>query len=126
MRDLNSVILTGRLGKDVELKTTPGGKYVSTFSLAVNFDDKTDWMMCKAWDKAAEAMSKFAHKGDHLTVAGRLVNREYEHNGENRKITEVVVDRIIFADRKEGVQRPRVEDYKEQMPPIDDEDSLPF
>ena len=120
MRDLNSVILSGRIGKDVELKTTPGGKYVASFSLAVNFDEKTEWVMCKCWDKAAEALSKYSRKGDHLTIAGRLMNREFEHNGETRKITEVVVDRIIFPDRKEK------ESYKEQMLPDEEDGDLPF
>lgn len=127
MRDLNNVILTGRLGKDIELKTTGSGKYVTTFSLAVNFDDKTDWILCKAWDKAAEALSKFSQRGDHLTIAGRLVTREYEHNDETRKITEVVVDRIVFPDRKsEGMPSVSASDYKEQMLPDADSDELPF
>lgn len=118
MRDVNSWIGTGRIGKEIELKTTPTGKSVVNFSLAVTFDDRTDWFLCVAWDKAAEALSKYARKGDRLTIGGRLLTREYQHNGENRKITEINVEKIIFPDRKEKVSP---EEYRD-----DDTDDLPF
>ncbi|MBR2389626.1 MAG: single-stranded DNA-binding protein, partial [Mogibacterium sp.] len=64
MRDLNSVIITGRVGQNIELKTTGNGKYVVNFNLAVQNDDTTNWIRCVAWEKTAEALNKYAHKGD--------------------------------------------------------------
>lgn len=118
MRDVNSWIGTGRIGKEIELKTTPTGKSVANFSLAVTFDDHTDWFLCVAWDKAAEALNKYARKGDRLTIGGRLLTREYQHNGENRKITEINVEKIVFPDRRERIPDPA--EYK------DDGEELPF
>ena len=115
MRDVNSVILTGRIGKELELKSTPSGKSVCNFSLAVVRDESVDWIYCVAWDKGAEALTKFAHKGDRLTIQGRLMVREFEHNGENRKVTEVTVEKIVFSDKRE---------YREE--PAETSDDLPF
>ena len=124
MRDLNSWIGTGRIGKDIEVKSTPTGKSVANFSLAVAFDEKVDWVMCVAWDKAAEALSKYARKGDRLTIMGRLMTREYQHNGENRKVTEINVEKIVFPDRKK--EESTIPMTNEPLLDETSDDSLPF
>jgi len=101
---INRVILTGNLGKDVDLRYTPNGKAVATFSLAVkdNFTkDKTHWIDIVVWGKSAENCANFIGKGSSVAVDGRLSTRDYE-NKEGRKVyvTEVVADSVQFLDRK--------------------------
>ena len=101
---VNRVVLTGNLGKDVELKYTPNGKAVATFSLAVkdNFvKDKTHWINIVVWGKPAENCSQYIGKGSSVAVDGRLSTRDYE-NKEGRKVyvTEVVADSVQFLDKK--------------------------
>ena len=101
---INRIVLTGRLGKDVELRYTPSGKAVASFSLAVNdnFDrEKTYWLSIIVWGKTAENCSRYLSKGSHVAVEGRISTRSYE-NQEGRKvyITEVVADRVEFLDKK--------------------------
>ena len=97
---INRVILTGKLGKDVELKYTPNGKAVATFSLAVNDNfnkDKTHWLPIVVWGKPAENCANYIGKGSSVAVDGRINTRDYE-NKEGRKvyITEVVADSVQF------------------------------
>ena len=124
MRDLNSIVLTGRVGNNIELKTTGTGKSVCNMTLAVKNDDQTNWIRCVAWEKTAEALSKFAHKGDRLTIKGRLQSREWEQNGQKRTTTEVWVEWIQFLSSK----RDPEDDYKTMLTEdeaLDNED-LPF
>ena len=101
---INKVILSGRLGRDVELRQTPNGKEVATFSLAVtdNFNREiTHWINIVVWNKQAEHCANYLSKGSHVAIEGRLNTRSYE-NKEGRKvnITEIVADRVEFLDSK--------------------------
>ena len=98
------MILTGKLGKDVELRYTPQGKSVATFSLAVNDNfnrELTHWINIIVWGKSAENCANYIGKGSHVAVEGRINTRNYE-NQEGKKIyiTEVVADRVEFLDKK--------------------------
>ena len=99
---LNSVIIHGRLTKDIELKQTNNGAAVITFSVAndrfVNGEKKTDFFDLIAWNQNAKFINQHFKKGDGIIVVGRLQNREYvDSNGNNRRIIEIVVDRVEFA-----------------------------
>lgn len=101
---INKVILSGRLGRDVELRQTPNGKEVATFSLAVtdNFNrEVTHWINIVVWNKQAEHCANYLSKGSHVAIEGRLNTRSYE-NKEGRKVsvTEIVADRVEFLDSK--------------------------
>lgn len=101
---INRVILSGRLGKDPDLRYTPSGKAVATFSLAVtdNFNrEVTHWLNCVIWGKSAENCSSYLNKGSHAAIEGRIQTRSYE-NKEGRKVsvTEIVADRVEFLDSK--------------------------
>lgn len=101
---INRVILTGRLGKNPDLRYTQSGKAVATFSLAVtdNYNrEVTHWLNVVVWNKQAENCSAYLSKGSLVGVEGRIQTRNYE-NKEGRKVyvTEVVADRVEFLDPK--------------------------
>lgn len=98
---MNQVTLIGRLTKDPELKYTQGGKAFCKFSIAVTREfnrDEADFIGCVAWDKRAETIAEYLRKGRRIAIQGRLNVRSYEQNGENKWITEVIVDKFDFID----------------------------
>ena len=117
--NLNKVILCGRLTADPELKQTPSGIAVVSFTLAVNrrFQSRTadqaqaqqaDFISVVAWRQTAEFISKFFKKGSALCVTGSLQTRSWQDpQGNRRYSTEVVVDDAMFVDsRTEGGVAP--------------------
>lgn len=105
---INISALTGRLTADVELKTTPSGVSVCSFSLAVdrNYTPKgeeraTDFIDCVAWRNTAEFISKYFSKGSMIGIEGAIQTRTYtDKEGKNRKVTEVVVNNASFCGSK--------------------------
>jgi single-strand DNA-binding protein len=108
-RDLNKVMLTGRLGKDVELRVTPTGRSVATFRVASsrnvkdgdNWKEQTEWFQVVAWEKLAETCSNYLHKGSHVFIEGRLQTREWQDKeGQRRFSTEVIATDMTMLDSK--------------------------
>jgi single-strand DNA-binding protein len=107
-KDLNKVMLTGRLGKDVELRVTPNGSSVATFSVASSrnvkdgdgWKEQTEWFNVVAWEKLAETCANYLHKGSRVYIEGRLQTREYEKDGQKRYFTEVITNDLIMLDSK--------------------------
>ena len=99
---MNTVNLTGRLGKEPELKTTNSGKSVIAFSIAVqDGKDRTYWLPIVAWEKTAEFISRFFRKGDGIEITGKLTERKYEdQNGNKRSVVEVVATNVGFPQGK--------------------------
>lgn len=131
---LNSVSLCGRVGQDIELKSTPNGKYVTTFSLAVGRDfsanGETDWVSVVAWDKTAEFVKKYFPKGRMMIVNGRLQTRSWETpDGKKRSVTEVVAEKVYFAGDKTEKTNTAAEDNSSINPEWFEEianEPLPF
>lgn len=102
---MNKVIVTGRLGRDVELSTAPqSGKSVTTITLAVQdrFNrEQTDWFDVVLWDKLAELAGQYLRKGSKILVEGRLKTRSWD-NKEGQKVykTEIIAENIEFLDSK--------------------------
>lgn len=104
----NKVILMGRITKDLELKTTPSGVAVLSFSLAVERsyaakgeERQTDFINCVAWRNTAEFISRFFSKGAMILVEGELQTRSYQDkDGNNRTVTEVIVSSSSFTGEK--------------------------
>jgi single-strand DNA-binding protein len=100
---LNRVILIGRLTRDPELKYTPSGTAVTTFTLAINrkFNkEQTDFIDIVVWRQSAEFCANYGSKGRLVAVEGRLQVRTYEtKEGQKRKVTEVVADDVRFLDK---------------------------
>ena len=105
--NFNKVILGGRMTADAELKQTPSGVSVCTFSVAVNRkggkdgDQKTDFINCVAWRNTADFISKYFGKGSSIMLCGSLQKRSWQdNNGVTRYATEVIVDDVYFVDSK--------------------------
>lgn len=97
---INTVVLTGRITKDIELRRTTSGKTCTSFTLAVNRNkQETDFINCVAWDKVAELLERYTHKGSQIGVEGRIQTRNYDdRNGKKVYITEVLVNSISFLE----------------------------
>jgi single-strand DNA-binding protein len=95
---LNSCILTGNLGADVEMFYTSDGKPVATFSLAFRFGkDKTGWIKVSCFNKLAEVCEKFLHKGAKIAVIGSLDQEKWEtQSGESRTAYKLVAHSLEF------------------------------
>ena len=108
---LNSVIIMGRIGNDLELKRTPGGTAVVTFPVACDRDFKndgekvTDWPDVVAWRNTAEYLAKYGSKGRMVAIKGRIQTRSWtDKQGNKRKAVEIVADNVYFADSKNAAQ----------------------
>ena len=109
---INRVVLTGRLTRNPELKTTQNGLSVASFTLAVNrqFTDANgnrgaDFINCVIWKKSAENLCKYTHKGSLIGIDGRLQTRSYDNNnGQKVFVTEVVVDSFSLLEPKNESQ----------------------
>lgn len=109
---VNKVILVGNLGKDPELKYTPSGSAVATFSIATSerFKDrsgeqqeKTEWHNIIAWRQLAEICGKYLHKGKQVYIEGRIQYRTYDDRDGNKKyITEIVADQMQMLGSRSG------------------------
>lgn len=107
---VNKVILIGNLGKDPELRYTPAGTAVCTFSLATSeiFNDKqgqrqekTEWHNIVAWKVLAETCGRYLHKGKQVYVEGRLQSRSFkDRNGDDREKTEIVINQMQMLGGK--------------------------
>ena len=105
----NNVNLIGRLTKDVEVKKTSTGKSVASISLAVDSGRKdnsgnniTNFFNLVVWDKNADNMALYAHKGNLIAVEGELSSRTYSQDGKNRTVTEVIVHEWLNLSPKQG------------------------
>lgn len=127
---LNTVILHGRLTKDIEIRYTQSNKAVASFTIAVDrMKEGTDFINCQAWDKTAETMSKFLAKGSEIVVNGRIQTRAWEDNeGKKRYATEVVVNTFDFCGSKKDNGNSSNGDSIDNFIPvdIDSTDDLPF
>ena len=107
---LNKVILIGRLTKDPELRYTPSGAAVFSFTIAVerNFanqqgDREADFIPIIAWRKQAENCAQYLNKGALVAVDGRLQVRSYDGNdGQRRWVTEVIAENVRFLSKGSG------------------------
>lgn len=109
-RGLNKVMIIGNLGRDPEMRYTPSGKPVTSFSVAVSRSfvkaegertEVTDWFNVVAWGRLAEICSQYLTKGSMVYVEGRLETRSWEgDNGQKHYRTELVANDVNILDRK--------------------------
>ncbi len=142
---INRVVLVGRLTKDPELKYTPAGVAVATFTLAVNRtfsnqqgEREADFINCVVWRKPAENTANFLKKGSLAGVEGRLQTRNYEgQDGKRVYVTEVVADSVQFLEPRGangggGQSRdfmsppPQSNGYESAQNPFEAHDNSPF
>lgn len=120
---MNTIILTGRLTADPELRQTPSNVSVCRFTVAVqrNFKDKdgnyiADFISCVAWRAQAEFISKYFSKGSAIQVRGSMQNANYtDANGVKHYAMECLVDHIEFGMGKKEDVRPQEQNTEVQM-----------
>ena len=106
MGSVNKVILVGNLGRDAELRYTPGGAAVATLNLATTEvwndkggqrQEKTEWHRIVLWGKQAESLQEYLTKGKQIYVEGRLQTRQWDDkDGNKRYTTEIKADRVTL------------------------------
>ena len=122
MANLNKVFIIGNCGKEPEMRFTPSGKPVTSFSVAVNSkfgeSESTEWFNIVAWDKLALSCNQYLTKGQQVFVEGRLQTHSWEDKeGVKHYKTEVIANKVLFlGQRKQG---------EETTSEIDPED-IPF
>lgn len=132
---LNKIIIMGRLTRDPEMRRTQGGTAVTSFTMAVDRDFKsqsgekeTDFIDVVAWRNTGEFAAKYLAKGRMAAVEGRIQVRDWQDkDGNRRKSVEVVADNVYFADSKRDSkpQESRTVDDQE-FDEIEDDGDLPF
>src|SRR5947209_20227959 len=106
MGSVNKVILVGNLGRDAELRYTPGGAAVATLNLATTEvwndkggqrQEKTEWHRIVLWGKQAESLQEYLTKGEQIYVEGRLQTRQWDDKDGNKRYTaDIKADRITL------------------------------
>lgn len=127
---LNHIVLMGRLCADPELRRTNSGTPVTSFTLAVDRDFKsqsgekeTDFIEVQCWRNTAEFASKYFYKGRMAIVEGRLQIRNWtDKDGNKRKNAEVVADNIYFGDTKTQGSEAPAQKFEE----VESDGDLPF
>ena len=152
---VNKVILVGNLGKDPEVRYTPGGQAVANFTIATNENwmdksgqkqERTEWHRIVVWGKLAELCSEYLSKGRQVYVEGRLQTREWTNKeGAKQYTTEIVANQVVFlsgGERGQGRGPSRstgsgagADDFGQPPPPFEEapgpagvkaEDDIPF
>ena len=135
---LNKIFIMGRLTRDPELRRTQSGTAVTSFSLAVDRDFKsqsgekeTDFIDVVAWRSTAEFVAKYFTKGRMAVVEGRLQIRDWtDKDGNKRRNAEVLADNIYFGDAKKdvdsGANRYAVGQFVEVDEDFDADGDMPF
>ncbi|EAF8122200.1 single-stranded DNA-binding protein [Listeria monocytogenes] len=119
---MNRVVLVGRLTKDPDLRYTPAGVAVATFTLAVNRpfknaqgEQEADFINCVVWRKPAENVANFLKKGSMAGVDGRIQTRNYEDNdGKRVFVTEVVAESVQFLESRNHTEGATSNNYQNQ------------
>jgi single-strand DNA-binding protein len=111
MADINTVVVSGRLTRDVELKTTPGGASVADMGLAVNrkyknntsgeWVEETSFFNIVVWGRQAENCAQYLSKGSPVAIEGRLRSRSWEaQDGQKRTVVEITAGNVQFLSNR--------------------------
>ena len=121
---INSVVLVGRLTRDVEVRKTASGLSVASFTIACdrrlsqeqknNGAQSADFISCVAWRGSADFLSSYAHKGDTVGVEGRIQTRSYDRDGQMVYVTEVLANSVNLLHSKQTVQSQEQSSYEPQ------------
>ena len=122
-RDLNRVMLIGRLGRDPELRYTQTGSPVANFSIANNRSyttssgekrEEVNFFNCIAWSKLGEIIVEYCKKGRRIGIEGRLQQRSWDDkDGNKRSTVEIVVENFQFLDSKSTSDDNVIDDFVE-------------
>jgi len=113
MKSVNKVILIGTLGRDPEIRSTANGMNVAKFSIATNerykdrdgqWQERTEWHNIVCWQRLAEIVRDYTHKGDRIYIEGRLQTSSWDdkQTGEKKYKTEIVANDLVLIGGKQG------------------------
>lgn len=137
---INTIIVSGNVGKDAVLRVTPNGKHISSFSIPAKTgfgeNEKTSWLNCKMFGAMAEKLSVAVVKGAKITVSGEFVIEEWtRQDGSTAQTPTILVRDIDLPPRgTPGNDKPRPQPNQQQKsssapqnePPMDFDDDIPF
>lgn len=139
---MNKIIVIGNLGRDPEMRYTPNGQSVTSFSIASSRKyttsageqrEETEWFNVSAWGRHAELCNQYLTKGRQVYVEGRLSSRTYEtRDGQTRFVNEINLTDVQFLrggnepGGGENSYAPGPAGMSDEGPPMDDVDDLPF
>lgn len=129
---MNVCIFTGRVGRDPEVRTTPGGDAVLSWPLAVDTGTRdkpaTMWLDCSLWGKRGQALQQYVLKGAKLTVSGRLAQEDYQaKDGSTRSKLRLSVDQVELPPRGDSAPAPAPAPARKNPTRLQDmDDDLPF
>jgi len=112
MPSLNKVLIIGNVGSDPEMRFTPNGRPVTSFSVATNWiyttpegerKQETEWFNVVTWNRLAEQCNQFLGKGRLVFAEGRIHTRSWDgQDGQQHSRIEVIANRVVFLDRRGG------------------------
>ena len=107
---INRVIISGRLTRDPEIRSTAGGMAIMSFGVAVNdrrknqqtgeWEDYVNWISCTMFGARAESVSRYLSKGTKVSIEGKLRWSQWEKDGQKRSKIDVIVDEIEFMSSR--------------------------
>ncbi len=110
MANLNRVEIIGNVGNAPEMRFTPSGKPVTSFSVAVNSKfgetESTEWFNVVAWQKLAETCNQYLEKGQQVFIEGRLQTHTWEDDSGKHYKTELIASRVLFLGQRKNKQTP--------------------
>ena len=139
---MNSIVISGRLTRKLELKQTKTNKYMSDFSIAVNRGTKNDdgeyevdYINCRCWNKTAENLCQYQDKGSYIIVEGSIRVENYtDKDGNNRYTTYVLANNIEYTSKKQVSEKQEaqalaqnsINNWDSGKEIVIDPDELPF
>ncbi len=134
-RGLNKVMIIGHLGRDPEMRYTPSGKPVTTFTVAVSRSwntasrerqSETEWFNVVAWGNLAEICKQYLTKGQQVYIEGRLKTRRWDDKeGQKHLSVEIIASEMMMLGERREVSQAAEESSTESSPSVD-EDEFPF
>ena len=135
---INTIIVSGNVGKDAVLRVTPNGKHIASFSIPAKTgfgeNEKTSWLNCKMFGAMAEKLSVAVVKGAKVTVSGEFVIEEWTRQDGTAAQTPTILVRDIDLPPRSGQQQSAAQPQRQQQsstpqpsePPMDFDDDIPF
>lgn len=124
--NLNSVVIGGRIGREIEPKFSAAGKCIAKFSIAIDDgygeNKRVNWIPVTCFEKLAETVAQHCGKGSEVVIEGRISVSQYEKDGDKRTFTEVIANRVHFGAKANGGSGAPAAAGE----PTDDGDSIPF
>lgn len=135
---INTIVVSGNVGKDAVLRVTPNGKHIASFSIPAKTgfgeNEKTSWLNCKMFGAMAEKLSVAVVKGAKVTVSGEFVIEEWTRQDGSTAQTPTILVRDIDLPPRNGQNQSATQPQRQQQsstpqpsePPMDFDDDIPF